>query len=128
MNRAVPFSPPGWPLVVPRIVVHDAKGLVAFLREVFGATGAYSAHRPAEMNIGGSIILVSDAGQREPAAAFLYVYVKDTDQTYRRALAEGAKVIEEPSFQPYGDRRAMVQDRWGNIWQIATHARNASGA
>src|SRR4030095_10734818 len=101
MNRAAPFSPPGWPLVIPRIVAHDAKGLVAFLREVFGATGAYSAHRPAEMKIGGSIILVSDAGQLEPAAAFLYVYVKDTDQTYRRALAASATVIEEPSDQPY---------------------------
>jgi uncharacterized glyoxalase superfamily protein PhnB len=20
----------------------------------------------------------------------------------------------------YGDRRAMVEDRWGNVWQIAT--------
>jgi hypothetical protein len=22
---------------------------------------------------------------------------------------------------PYGDRRAMVLDPWGNIWEIATH-------
>jgi uncharacterized glyoxalase superfamily protein PhnB len=21
---------------------------------------------------------------------------------------------------PYGDRRAMVEDKWGNVWQIAT--------
>jgi len=21
----------------------------------------------------------------------------------------------------YGDRRAMVKDTWGNLWQIATH-------
>src|SRR4030095_8721292 len=128
MNRAVPFSPPGWPLVIPRILTDDAKGLVACLRAVFAATGAYSPHRPAEMKIGSSIILISDTGERQPVAAFLYVYVKDTDETYRRALAAGAIVIEEPSDQPYGDRRAMVQDRWGNIWQIASHARKSGGA
>jgi hypothetical protein len=22
---------------------------------------------------------------------------------------------------PYGDRRGMVRDRWGNVWQVATH-------
>ena len=22
---------------------------------------------------------------------------------------------------PYGDRRGMVEDRWGNVWQIATY-------
>jgi len=28
--------------------------------------------------------------------------------------------LEEPSDMPYGDRRGMVEDRWGNVWQIAT--------
>ena len=114
-GAAVPLSPPGWPTLIPRIVADHAEGLVVFLREVFGATGAYSPHRPAEIKIGSSTILISDTGDRQPVAAFLYVYVKDADETYRRALAAGATVIEEPSDQPYGDRRAMVEDRWGNI-------------
>ena len=29
--------------------------------------------------------------------------------------------LEAPREMPYGDRRAMVRDRWGNTWQIATH-------
>jgi uncharacterized glyoxalase superfamily protein PhnB len=33
----------------------------------------------------------------------------------------GARSLEEPSDLPYGDRRGMVADRWGNVWQIATH-------
>jgi uncharacterized glyoxalase superfamily protein PhnB len=28
--------------------------------------------------------------------------------------------VEPPGDMPYGDRRAMVEDRWGNVWQIAT--------
>ena len=53
--------------------------------------------------------------------AFLYVYVDDTDAAYRRAIDAGARSLEEPSDMPYGDRRCMVEDRWGNTWQIATH-------
>jgi len=51
----------------------------------------------------------------------LYVYVDDTDKIYRRALEAGAISLEEPSDMPYGDRRGMVLDEWGNAWQIATH-------
>jgi hypothetical protein len=27
--------------------------------------------------------------------------------------------------EPYGDRRGMVEDDWGNTWQIATHRTGA---
>jgi PhnB protein len=67
------------------------------------------------------VLLISDAGIRNPTPAFLYVYVEDADETYRRALEAGASSLEEPSDLPYGDRRGMVADRWGNTWQIATH-------
>ena len=50
-----------------------------------------------------------------------HVYVEDTDATWRRALESGATSLEAPREMPYGDRRAMVRDRWGNTWQIATH-------
>jgi len=33
-----------------------------------------------------------------------------------------------PAEMPYGDRRAMVKDRWGNVWQFATHQRDLSAA
>jgi hypothetical protein len=45
---------------------------------------------------------------------------RDVDDTYRLAVSAGAVSVEEPRNLPYGDRRAMVEDRWGNIWQIAT--------
>jgi hypothetical protein len=37
------------------------------------------------------------------------------------AIEAGASVIKEPTNMFYGDRRATVQDPYGNIWQIATH-------
>lgn len=57
--------------------------------------------------------------EREPFPAFLHVYVDAADAAFRRAVAAGAQVIEEPVDTPYGDRRAMVRDPFGNVLQIA---------
>ena len=70
--------------------------------------------------------MVSGTAYRDAAAAYLYVYVEDADATYQRAVAAGATSLEEPSDTPYGDRRATVQDEWGNTWQIATHTKDLS--
>lgn len=119
-------QPDGWPTVIPRMIVPDPKNLVAFMKSVFGATGDYRPGRPAEMRIRDSIIMVSDGdGLRDMATAFLYVYVEDADATYARALASGATSLEAPADMPYGDRRAMVRDPFGNTWQIATRLHDA---
>jgi uncharacterized glyoxalase superfamily protein PhnB len=115
------LTPDGWHSVTPRIVVQEAKGLVEFLKQVFDASGEYRQERPSEVRIGDSVIMISDAGTRSPMTAFLYVYVSDTDATYRRAVDAGARTLEAPAVMPYGDRRCMVEDKWGNTWQIATH-------
>jgi len=115
-----PFAPADWPRVIPRLFTHDPRGLVAFVKRVFRATGTYRDDRPSELRLGESIIMVSDDSARGPSSAFLYVYIADTDAAYRRAISAGAQSIEAPAEMPYGDRRAMVEDPWGNIWQIAT--------
>jgi uncharacterized glyoxalase superfamily protein PhnB len=45
--------------------------------------------------------------------------VDDADQVYQRAVAAGATTTEPPTDTPYGDRRAMVRDPFGNVFQIA---------
>lgn len=112
-------APPPFHTVTPRIVVDDVAGAVGFLRSVFDATGEVVAGRPAEIGIGDSLVMVSGAGERDRFPAFLYVYVDDADETYRRAVAAGATTVEEPLDTPYGDRRAMVRDPFGNLFQIA---------
>jgi len=115
------YTPEGWPAVIPRIVSNQPLQLVEFIKNVFGATGDYLTERPTILSIGDSMIMISEAGVRDPMRAFLYVYVEDADETYRRAIQAGAKSLEKPADVPYGDRRAMVKDQWGNIWQIATY-------
>ena len=115
--------PEGWHNVTPRIVVDDVAGLIGFLRSVFGATGELELERPSTVLIGDSNVMISRVGPRPATPAFLYVYVEDADLAFRRAVACGARVIEEPVDTAYGDRRAMVEDRWNNVWQIATPTR-----
>jgi PhnB protein len=112
---------PGWHTVTPRLVVQGAADLIGFLKRTFNATGDVESDRPSEIRIGDPLIMISDAGVRESMRSFLYVYVDDVDATYRRALDAGATSVEEPLDLPYGDRRGMVKDTWGNLWQIATH-------
>jgi PhnB protein len=101
------------------MVVSDAAAAVEFLRVVFGAVGEVHADRPSEMRIGDSLIMVTSAGERELFPAFLYIYVDDADAAFDRAIAAGATSIEGPLDTPYGDRRAMVRDPFGNVFQVA---------
>ena len=110
---------PGFQTVIPRMVVRDLVAAVAFLRTVFNATGEVEGGQPAEIRIGDSLVMVSAEGERELFPAFLYVYVADADATYHRALDCGAASLEKPVNTPYGDRRAMVRDPFGNVFQIA---------
>lgn len=114
-------TPEGWHSVTPRVVVADPAMLVEFLKQAFGATGDLLTERPSVIRIGDSLVMVSSVGPREAMPAFLYVYVDDIDATYQRALEAGAVSLEEPLDTPYGDRRGMIQDPCGNVWQIATH-------
>lgn len=115
------YAPAGRPAVIPRITANDPKAVVEFIRDVFGAAGEYHLERPSDLRIDDSVIMVSSSIDREAMPAFLYVYVRDADAAYRRAIALGAESLEEPQEMPYGDRRAMIRDPWGNKWQIATH-------
>ncbi len=115
------YTPPNWPALIPRLAVADTAAAVEFLRSVFGAVGDYNENRPSELRIDNSLIMVGDILERMPTTAFLYLYVPDVDSTYTKAIDLGAQSIEEPVEMPYGDRRAMFADPWGNHWQVATH-------
>lgn len=112
-------TPEGYHTLTPRMVVTDVAGAVEFLRATFNASGDVVAGRPAEIRIGDSLVMVAPVGERDLFPALLYVYVADADETYRRALVAGAVTLEAPLDTPYGDRRAMVRDPFGNVFQIA---------
>ncbi len=99
--------------------VSDVDQAVAFLATVFEATAHIEEGRPTDVHIGDCVVLVGSALEREAFPAFLYVYVDDADATFRCAVEAGAEVLEEPMETPYGDRRAMFRDPFGNVYQVA---------
>jgi uncharacterized glyoxalase superfamily protein PhnB len=65
-------------------------------------------------------------GEHGPMPSTIYLYVNDTDATYKRALRAGATSTMEPADQFWGDRGAGVKDLAGNHWWIATRKEDVS--
>ena len=115
--------------VMPYLVVPRASEFLEFVKKVFDATELRRMGAPggpighAEIKIGDSVIMFADATEGYPAdSALLMVYVENVDETYKKALAAGAKVKPkgEPTNQFYGDRIAKIEDTFGIHWAIAS--------
>ncbi|HEX9871403.1 MAG TPA: VOC family protein [Candidatus Tectomicrobia bacterium] len=125
---AVNPIPQGYHSVTPYLVVREVPKLLDFLKHAFNAQEIMRMPQPdgtimhAEVRIGDSAIMMGEAqGEHKPMPGSIYLYVNDTDATYKRALQAGATSQMEPADQFYGDRHASVVDPVGNRWFIATH-------
>ena len=130
---AVKAIPDGYHTLTPFIVVEGAAGLIDFLKQAFGAQELHRMAGPdgkvmhAEVKIGDSIVMLGEPhGKSELKSANVYMYVNDTDATYKCAMEAGATSVMEPVDQFYGDRSAGVKDSYGNTWWIATHQEDVS--
>jgi PhnB protein len=120
--------PKGYRTVTPYLVVSNAANLIEFLRKAFRGKELLRMPRPdggvahAEVKIGNSRVMMGEPMTgMDLMPAMLYLYVKDVDKVYKRALKAGATSLREPADQFYGDRNASVKDAFGNQWFIATH-------
>jgi len=129
---AVKPIPDGYHTVTPFLTVKDAAKLMDFLKNAFGAEEVMRMPGPggvimhAEVNIGNSRLMLSEATQTAPSSSSFYLYVNDVDAQYKRAVAAGATSQSEPTDQFWGDRMATVKDAYGNTWSIATHKEDPS--
>ncbi|WP_082995009.1 MULTISPECIES: VOC family protein [Aquimarina] len=112
---------------MPYIVVEKAEDFIDFIRKIFQAQEMIRSLdvdnriQHSEIRIGDSTILLTEASKHNPAhPGCMYVYVKDTDQTYYEAIDAGAKSLMEPMEEDYGARGAGFRDPFGNTWWIAT--------
>jgi len=118
----------GFHAVTQYLVVPDSDKLIGFLKDAFGAEEKFRIQRPgsdmimhAEVKLGDSMIEMADSNEKfPPRLAAMHVFVPDVDSTYATALKRGAKSIQPPVDQEYGERGASVVDEFGNHWYIAT--------
>jgi len=118
--------------LTPFLTVKDARGIVEFYKNAFGAVERSRQSTPSgqfiiEMSIEGDVFYAVD----ENPAAFnvspstlggttvrLSLIVADPDAAALRAVAAGATIVFPVGDQPYGMRQGRIADPAGHHWLI----------
>jgi PhnB protein len=122
---AVKAVPEGWHTITPQLFVTDAAKLVDLLKHAFWGKRKLRHDGPSKIHIGDSIAMVSEAGGAR-RCQHSSISISRTQIALIGALSkQGGPNRRAPRQVPL-DRRAMVRDEFGNIWQIATHKEDLS--
>jgi len=127
------------PRITPYLLYEDVAAAIDWLTAAFGfrertripGPGGKVAH--AEMELADGLVMMGCPGPeyRNPkrlghVTQHLYVYVDSVDGHFEHARKAGAKILEEPADQFYGDRRYAAEDPEGHSWYFAEHVRDVS--
>ena len=96
--------PPGYHSVNPYLVIGNALEFIKFSKLVFNAVIVKRIKEEkrmyAEIMIGDTCIMIEqDHTISQPNSPSLWVYVRDVDVTYDKALKAGCKSIQAPSYK-----------------------------
>ena len=145
--------PAGWPRISSALFYEDAAAAIDWLCRVFGfevalkveGEGGRIEHSQLTFGPDGLIMVSSAGGEREgrperrlfvsPRAVgghntqALCLFVDDVDAHCEKARAAGAKIIQEPATQDYGedywsDRGYEAQDPEGHYWWFLQRVRD----
>jgi PhnB protein len=124
----------GYPIMSPVTILNDCARAVDWYKSVLGAKlrlrldmpGGGIAH--CELGFGDSVLMLASPMPPQFPAKKLTVgiYVKNCDAMFKEAVAAGARVLQEPADQFYGDRNARFEDPFGNEWTLMTHVKDVS--
>jgi uncharacterized glyoxalase superfamily protein PhnB len=121
------YKPDGYTSVSPYLIVDGASATIDFLRRVFAAdeirrfAGPAGKVMHAEVRIDDTVVMITDGADGwPPVPSHVHVYVRDVDETYRRALEAGATSVQEPVKKEDPDKRGGVKDAGGTTWWIGT--------
>lgn len=125
--------PEGYRTVTAVLCLEGADRAIEFYRRAFGAEERMRLLTPegkiahAEIQLGDSIVMLSEAIREPVTSASLYLYVPDVDTVYARAVEAGAEARISVTDMFWGDRFGSVTDPFGVRWAIATHTEDVSG-
>ena len=142
LTVAVKPIPEGYHSITPMLTVRGADRAIDFYRRAFGAEELGRMHSPdgkfvmhAELKIGDSRFFLCDEIPemecRSPetlggSATGIYLYVRDVDETFRKAVEAGATVKRPVEDMFWGDRTGSVLDPFGHTWDLATRREEVS--
>lgn len=136
----MPANPPeNMPRITPYLLYEDVASALAWLSAAFGLRermrlpGSDGTINHAEMELADAVVMLGCPGPsyQNPkrtghVTQELYVYVDDVDKHFERAKAAGARILEKPTDQFYGDRRYRAVDLEGHHWSFAQHVRDVA--
>lgn len=130
-----PFRPDCMPGLMPYLLVSDVKRSIGFYVEAFGFKLADTIEKEgriehAEMCFLDNRIMLGPedapcATAKTPKhagvnpALSLYVYCKDVDGLFKKAVAAGAQQLMAPETMFWGDRMCRIADIDGHEWAFA---------
>jgi uncharacterized glyoxalase superfamily protein PhnB len=134
----MPKNPPeNMPRITPYLLYEDVAAAMDWLERAFGfrermrLTTPDGAIAHAEMQRDDGVVMMGSPGPqyKNPkrlgqVTQTLYVYVDDVNKHCAQARQAGARILEEPADQFYGDRRYSVEDPEGHVWYFAQHVRD----
>lgn len=126
--------PSGYHTVTAHLSVEGAADAIDFYKKAFGAEEIDRAVDPsgskvwhASLRIGDSMIMVNyvfpDMGGSASQSS-MWLYVRDVDASFKRAVDAGAKPGMPPADMFWGDRMGQVTDAFGQKWTLATHVKD----
>ena len=127
MPKKVRPIPKGYHAVTANLTQLDCAQTIDFCKKAFGAKLRMMVKTPtggvmhAEIEIGDSVLMLTDAMRTPAVPAGLFVYVENVDKVFAKAVKAGAEVVMPVQDMFWGDRFGSVRDPQGNSWGIATH-------
>jgi len=110
--------------VMPYLILKKAKAFMEFAILVFGAEeqmivpGENETIMHGELKIHDAVIMFAQAGDTwTEKTAGMYIYVKDVNKVYKKALENGASALMVPEKKEYGYSGGF-EDPFGNHWWI----------
>lgn len=136
----MPANPPAnMPRITPYLLYEDVAAALGWLSRTFGLRERMRLPGPdgtithAEMELADGVVMLGCPGPdyQNPrrlghVTQQLYVYVDDVDEHFQHARESGARILEEPEDQFYGDRRYGAEDLEGHHGYFAQHVRDVA--
>ena len=123
------------PSIYPRLAYRDEVAALEFLTRAFGLVERRESRMEhpdgmlAWLELGDGVVMIGRAGEERhglhspldagASTAMVNAYVHDSDAHYRRASAEGARIVTPLEDMVWGDRRYEALDLEGHRWHFA---------
>jgi PhnB protein len=126
--------PKGYHSLTSQLSIDGAAAAIEFYKKALGAEVVDQAPDPsgkkiwhASLRIGDSMLFVNDVFPDmggAPSHSSLWLYVPDTDASFKRATEAGATAKMPPTDMFWGDRMGQIADPFGQTWVLATRVKD----